>query len=275
MDKIFFLLKVAVRVPLLCTNFITVIWHLQRKTSKSVYLLKTKSGEKYFIRPGFEDVMVLEEIYLDKEYTLDSTFTPRANEIVLDFGAYIGDFLVLASRLVGKNGRVIAFEPIPLIFEIAKKNIELNGLKNVDLMQTFVDSESKEMIFRVNSLFAGASSSLSVQNNLSKNTQEIKVRSLSYKNFEQLIPSRNDIFCKIDIEGAEFNLLPLFSDKLWKQIRVIIIEYHLNDSKSVEELTKILDNNNFKYEVVPHKSFLSIGMIYAKREDLNIIQKNP
>jgi FkbM family methyltransferase len=50
---------------------------------------------------------------------------------VVDVGANIGYYTVLLADKVGKNGKVYAFEPDKINFEILVKNIEENKLKNV------------------------------------------------------------------------------------------------------------------------------------------------
>jgi len=51
--------------------------------------------------------------------------------VFLDVGASIGFYTVLMSRLLGKRGHVVAFEPHPQLFEILKENLELNHCENV------------------------------------------------------------------------------------------------------------------------------------------------
>ncbi len=55
----------------------------------------------------------------------------RDGETVVDIGANVGYFTLLAARLVGKKGKVYAFEPEPRNFEVVLKNIALNGYDNV------------------------------------------------------------------------------------------------------------------------------------------------
>ena len=57
----------------------------------------------------------------------------RPGDTYLDIGASIGFFVVMAARSVGASGRVIAYEPQPYHCEILRRNIEVNGLKNVTL----------------------------------------------------------------------------------------------------------------------------------------------
>ena len=57
----------------------------------------------------------------------------RPGDTVIDVGANVGWYTVIASKLVGKKGRVIAFEPEPVNFAILKKNVLANGCENVIL----------------------------------------------------------------------------------------------------------------------------------------------
>ncbi len=49
---------------------------------------------------------------------------------VIDLGANIGQYTLVAARRVGPLGRVYAFEPTPSLAEHARRNLELNGLEN-------------------------------------------------------------------------------------------------------------------------------------------------
>ena len=53
-------------------------------------------------------------------------FKPKEGDFVIDVGANVGKYTVLASKLVGKRGKVLAIEPEIGAFKILKENIELN-----------------------------------------------------------------------------------------------------------------------------------------------------
>ena len=57
--------------------------------------------------------------------------TVRKGDTVLDIGANIGFFSLLAARLVGTRGRVYAFEPEPRNFKFLTENIGLNGYDQI------------------------------------------------------------------------------------------------------------------------------------------------
>ena len=75
----------------------------------------------------------------------------------LDIGANLGYFTLMASHLVGQEGKVIAFEPVTEIYKYIAKNIEINSLTNVTLYKYGLWSEKVEKTFGVpEKAFGGA-----------------------------------------------------------------------------------------------------------------------
>jgi FkbM family methyltransferase len=79
-------------------------------------------------------------LYINRSYELAETaFFHRILKpgmVFVDIGANVGYFTVLASRLVGDAGTVIAVEPEPKNFELLKRNVNENKLRNVILLNT-------------------------------------------------------------------------------------------------------------------------------------------
>ncbi|AJM91249.1 FkbM family methyltransferase [Nitrosopumilus piranensis] len=65
---------------------------------------------------------------------------------VINIGANIGYFTLLAARQIGPEGKVFAFEPFPKTVELLKKNIDSNGFQNVQII-TLAVSDRKENSF--------------------------------------------------------------------------------------------------------------------------------
>jgi len=55
----------------------------------------------------------------------------RPGLAVVDAGAHVGQYTLLASGLVGAEGRVIAFEPHPVLGQVLRRNVERAGCANV------------------------------------------------------------------------------------------------------------------------------------------------
>lgn len=81
-------------------------------------------GRPLFINRSYEPV---ETRFLESVVPRDGVF--------LDVGANIGFFSLVASRLVGPHGLVISIEPEAWNSELLRRNIKLNGLENVHVVQ--------------------------------------------------------------------------------------------------------------------------------------------
>jgi len=64
----------------------------------------------------------------------------KKDNVVVDLGAHIGYYTLLASRLVGENGIVYAFEPDPKTYSLLLKNIQLNQYRNINAIQKAISN---------------------------------------------------------------------------------------------------------------------------------------
>lgn len=71
----------------------------------------------------------------------------RSGDVFYDIGANAGFYTLLAGRLVGPQGRVYAFEPLPVNVESLREQIELNEMFTVEIVTTPVSFEEGRMEF--------------------------------------------------------------------------------------------------------------------------------
>jgi FkbM family methyltransferase len=78
-----------------------------------------------------------------QEFEMD-LFESKINkgDLIVDIGANIGTFTLLASKVLKDTGTVYSFEPCTKNFEILKRNVELNKFNNVKLFNNAVSSKS-------------------------------------------------------------------------------------------------------------------------------------
>jgi len=145
----------------------------------------------------------------------------RKDDVVLDLGANIGYYTLLASRLVGEEGRVIAFEPEPTNFEILTRNILLNDSRNVLTIQKAVTDKKGKTNLYVDSKDTGAHT-LCNDNRLHKH---IEVDTVS---LDEFLPSSVKVdVIKMDIEGSEMKALAGMSNVIERSNNLkMFMEYH-------------------------------------------------
>lgn len=66
----------------------------------------------------------------------------KRGQTFIDVGANVGYFTLLASQLVGPEGKVYAFEPGQEAFQLLVKNVEFNKCTNVVLIQKAISSQT-------------------------------------------------------------------------------------------------------------------------------------
>ncbi len=71
---------------------------------------------------------------------------PNGDSVFVDVGAHVGKYTILAARLLGSSGRVVAIEPDPSNFAALKSNVVLNGLDNVQAFNVGCWSSDGEKI---------------------------------------------------------------------------------------------------------------------------------
>lgn len=123
-------------------------------------------------------------------------------DIFIDLGANIGLFSLLASKCVGRDGKVIAFEPAPVIYKRFMENVHLNKLENIDARNIGLSNEKGELKFYVseNGYDAWNSFAPSIDNKL-QNQISVQVSTLDHE--LELLEMSKIKLVKIDVEGWE------------------------------------------------------------------------
>ena len=170
---------------------------------------------------------------------------------VMDIGANIGLFTLVAAHRVGPRGMVHAFEPTPCLAEHIRANLALNGLENVELNEVAISDSMGHAVLHIatsdnlgeNTIVAGAPDA--------PGTVGLQVPTVTLDDYAaRCSPAGVDVI-KIDIEGAEPMALRgargLLSDD---RSPLLILEMNPRALKmggsSVDELLDLL--NSFGYQ---------------------------
>jgi len=120
-------------------------WLEKYKQLSNEITRKKKFGNfSFYLRAN--DIFSIKEVFVDKDYSLLNDFLPKSGNSVIDLGAGIGDYALLASLRVDKKGKVISVESDKSTFEILVKNVKGNNLRNVIIVNMFVSSRKENSI---------------------------------------------------------------------------------------------------------------------------------
>jgi FkbM family methyltransferase len=135
--------------------------------------------------------------------------TIKPGQTVLDIGAHKGGYLYLILQLVGKNGKVVAFEPQSLLFNYISKMKKLLNWENVTVEHIALsDTETETTLFiPTNNVSSKSAPGATILNNRERNdigfTEKVGTDSLDhYCSTHNVAPD----FLKIDVEGNELNI---------------------------------------------------------------------
>jgi len=153
--------------------------------------------------------------------------TVKPGMTVIDIGAHIGYYTLLFAKCVSPNGQVVAFEPLPVNFELLKRNIQLNELACVQTFSQAVFSRNEEIILTVPDDLPH-SGDASVYHG--RGTKQFRVPAITLDTFCDSSGIRPDI-AKMDVQGAEYDVLIGAKRTIDLHRPKLLIELHHFDGK--------------------------------------------
>jgi len=192
-------------------------------------------------------------VYVTGEYEPGTTQVMKslleAGDTVIDIGANIGYFTLLAARCVGYAGIVLAFEPLQKARDMLEKNVKHNHMTNVVIRKEAVSNNAIKQDF-----FVGPLDHLGISGfRPLENAQE--VLQVTSQKLDDLLPHDKTIkLVKIDIEGNEYRVLEGMQNCILRDFPDLIIEvsasYLRELGNSSEELCmKLLNLGYYMYKI--------------------------
>ncbi len=157
----------------------------------------------------------------------------KAGDIVVDVGAYTGDYTIFASRKVGPTGRVIAIEPDPNNARRLRRNLR-GELDNVTVLEAAVWSAPGRMRFKFAECGLQSGPVVCVDETIRGVEDTVEVTTLD-ELIKGLKLPRVDVL-KMDIEGAEIEVLKgCRATLMTESVYVCVASYHVVDGKTTSE----------------------------------------
>ena len=144
----------------------------------------------------------------------------RAGDHVWDVGANIGYIALVAARIVGPTGRVVAIEPDAQCAAAIRTNGSLNGLGQVEVIEAAAAGASgtAELVVVRDRLW----SRLASVGDHHESEQRVRVRAIALDDVEGPPPA----LVKIDVEGAELDVLAGMRRLLREARPIVVCEMH-------------------------------------------------
>jgi FkbM family methyltransferase len=188
----------------------------------SSYLIKKEKLEIFSPTPKF-----LGFGFREFESKFEEIFKIKEGETVADIGACIGDTTLPMCVKVGQTGHVIAVEPHPVNVGYLKLNLKLKGFNNVEVIEKAVWCKKETMELNIHDTPTGHSL-------LSHETRKLKIQ-IDADTLDNIFGDKKIDFAKIDVQGAEVEVLRGGMNSFLKNTKKIIVETH-KDKDNVNRL---------------------------------------
>ena len=173
----------------------------------------------------------------------------RPGMAIYDIGANCGQMALYFSKMVGQEGKVVSFEPVSTNADTLRKNLTLNKIANVHLIEAAVssDSETKVFYFDQDHHTMGTLQTAMVTQGTWSTTFEVPCVRLDDLLCEGTIPPPD--WMKIDVEGAGLSVIEGALTLIREHLPSIYFEVHAADSKAHELHALHRLKNEFGYDI--------------------------
>ena len=210
--------------------------HHRRKEAHAAEFWNGQAIANVDHREGFVDTLV--EIWGLTEYTAGGFYVPAREDVVLDVGANVGLFSIWLSRCA-PGVRVAAFEPFPENYSTLVANLA-GWSHRVTPYNVAVGRSTGR-----GQMLAAGERSLDHRLAAGESISAPTVTVMSLYDAIQLTQAASIDLLKLDVEGAELDILEGTSTETMRRIRRLAIEYHDNIRPgTLAGITRILQSTH-------------------------------
>jgi FkbM family methyltransferase len=202
----------------------------------TVRLVELDDGLKVFASSGIEVRFLHEEIFRSHCYRFPLPDRP----FVIDVGANIGLFSLFVKR-ERPGASILAFEPVPETAAVLRRNIEFHRLSAIDVHDIALGSEPDDAVpFTYYPALPGNSTRYPAQkaqalavlgqrygDRVAERLYQGRPMTVPVARLSSYLPADRPVdLLKVDVEGAELDVLRGIDDAHWPLIRQASLEVH-------------------------------------------------
>ncbi len=207
------------------------------------------------------DYAIAHELFLDHQYKYCDEVIRNAKKAVIDIGGHLG-FFSLYANLLNSKVPIYAFEPHIGNFELLKKNLKDNRVKNVTAKNLAVSNAIGE----VDLLISKEDLNHSLVHAIEPTEEVQKVQTITLKKILDRHRIGQVDLLKIDCEGAEFAILEDTPKSVYDRVSNIFLEYHdWVPGKHHGNLKKLLEARGYKVQDFPNSKMKELGFLWCQR----------
>lgn len=209
---------------------------------------------------------IYQEIFRDEEHSNVQNFVPtKKTEIILDFGANYG-FYAMWAKKKSPNAHILCVEPNPFVFKHLKKN--LAHLPNIELCQKALASKNGQAEFdfiRQIPSIGGKTIKMIHRDWLDeKMVDSCTVKTISINSILKRYADQSVDILKMDIEGAEGEVIAGTSHALLESVNKIVLERHSKELRHQVFNSLVLAGFHLVHETDPGQNSY-YGNMYFQR----------
>ena len=228
---------------------------------KRLKLYKTKTGSYYLPQFALKDLIrneIIDNKIFDRKVYETAIKYVKDDTIVLDIGANFGQLSILLSKCK-KDVEVYSFEASKYIFEILKKNVQINKA-NVRLFHNLVGNETERELFinKLNISKFNTYGSNMIEKTELRNENSLNIEKINSIKIDDIFFDKKISFMKIDVQGYDLEVLKGSKKTIIKQQMPIIFEYEEDFAKdfnyTFKNFESFIDEINYKISIQIDKS---------------------
>lgn len=175
----------------------------------------------------------------------------KTNPVIFDVGANIGTFTTWLSKYFTK-GKIYAFEPQRLVFQMLCANLAINNLFNVYAYNIALGSVNQKIkVLEPNYNVPNDFGTFSLVNDtIPDKSIEMIIDICTIDSFANQHEITNIDLIKIDTEGMDLAVLHGAINTIKKFNPVIFVEFFDNNVNNQNEIQKFLNNFDYKFKYI-------------------------